>query len=164
MATKIRIQISPDELNKSIRGSVKEIEQSIRKEVRVRANSTMADINGAVLVVLMKRGTGKKYGKHRASSPGQAPVVKSGSLKETQVPFCRATESTNGFSATTGVGTVMKYAPTMEYGFDGQVSARRGKNKKYKSYRLTIEPRPYVERTKKKALVKINERYRRPYR
>lgn len=165
MATTVKIQISPEELAKSLGDTAKNIEQEIRKEVRNRArNVAPFAIKSATVYVLGRKGTGRRYGKHIASAPGEAPAVKSNLLRESHLPFQHTVEGSNGMTIISGAKTNVKYADTLDQGYDGDVKARRGKNKKYVKYHLTIAPRPYVARSKKKALVKVKELYRRPYR
>lgn len=165
MATKIRIQISPDELSRNLKATTSEIEQHIRQQVRQRAqNQVPIEVRNATIVVLAGKRTGRKYGKHKASAPGEAPAVKSNTLRLSHMPYQKTEEGSNGLSIVSGAKTNVRYAETLDQGYDDDVKARRGKNKKYVTYHLTIKPRPYVERSKKKAMNKIKELYRRPYR
>ncbi|MBC3798031.1 hypothetical protein [Acetobacterium tundrae] len=165
MTTKIKIQISPDELANNIKLSTRDIEKDIRDQVRQRAqNQVPIEIRNATIVVLAGKRSGRRYGKHIASAPGEAPAVKSNTLRLSHLPYQHTVEGNNGMTIVSGAETNVKYAATLEDGFDGMVKARRGKNKKYVSYHLKIAPRPYVEQSKKKALNKIKELYREAYR
>lgn len=165
MATTVKIQISPEELARSLGDTAKNIEQEVRKEVRRRAQKQVPiEVRNATIVILSGKRSGRRYGKHIASAPGEAPAVLSNTLRLSHLPFQRTIDTANGLQVISGAKTNVKYADTLDQGYDDDVKARRGKNKKYVKYHLTIKPRPYVARSKKKALVKIKEMYRRPYR
>lgn len=164
MAT-VKIQISPEELAGSIREKTKNAEQQVREEVIRRAqNDVPIKIRNATIWILRGQRSGRRYGKHIASAPGEAPAVKSNLLRESHIPFHKIIESTNGARIISGAKTDVKYAATLDQGYDGDVKARRGKSKKYVKYHLTIAPRPYVQRSKEKALAGIQRTFRRSYR
>ncbi len=165
MPKTVKIQITKDELEKNIRTMTKSIEQDIKKEfIRRAQNQAPIEVRNATNYVLSGKRSGRRYGKHIASKPGEAPAHKSGDLRRSHLPFQTTTEIADGIRVISGVKTDVRYAKTLDKGYDDDVRARRGKDKKYKTYRLTIKPRPYVEKSKKKAVEKIKELYRGPYR
>lgn len=71
-------------------------------------------LEGAIKQILLTPGTGRLYGKHRASAPGDPPAPDMGQLQRSITH-----EVVN--DTTVRVGTPLKYADALEYG-----SLRRG--------------------------------------
>ena len=82
------------------------------KELKDRLENAAAYAETAVKLALSQPGTGKLYGSHRASSPGQAPTVLTGDLRAsiTHIVF-RA-----GLFLKAVVSTDKDHAPKLEYG------------------------------------------------
>lgn len=76
------------------------------REVRTTAFEVEADIKNA----MMGAKSGRIYGSHQASAPGEAPAVDTGNLVNSIV-----TEAKPG-SLTATVSTAVEYAPHLEFG------------------------------------------------
>ena len=66
------------------------------------------ELERAIKLVLSHPGTGRTYGKHQASAPGEPPAVDTGILRNTI-----GTESLGGVIR---IGSGQEYAPILEYG------------------------------------------------
>lgn len=124
--------------------AVERIAESICKQVISRGYRAANELRNAELEVLSGPRSGRVYGKHRASAPGEPPAVKSGNLRRNWVlnVVPQATSVEAEIKSMSG-----KYAEYMEHGTPG------GK----------IKPRPYVDRIRDKAEPKIEEIYNEPY-
>lgn len=79
--------------------------QAAEREVGLKALALQAEIQ----LNLSKAGTGRQYGRHRASAPGEAPAVDTGRLRQS----ISAVKVGPGYWQ---VGTNLDFAPMLEFG------------------------------------------------
>ena len=128
-------------------GSIEEIAQKvtegIREQLPSRAYRGANELRNSALTVLSGSGSGRKYGKHRASAPGEPPAVRSGAFRLSWKPRTYAF-GTSYFSI---IDSYVWYAYWLENGTPGGQMA----------------PRPHHERIQMDALPRIIAIYDAPY-
>lgn len=118
--------------------AVREIVQDINAAAKSRADRSLNIMRNAALEVLGQDGSGRRYGKHIASAPGQPPAPDKGNLR-------RNWQQRKYISGNVRIVLEMKsrmfYAGFLEHG------TRK------------MAARPYHDRIKKKALPEIKALY-----
>lgn len=128
--------------------------QKLKKEVIRRAQGAGEQIVKKVQDTLKGTRSGRLYGKHRASAPGEPPAVDTGSLRNSFKAKNKITDEGGGVTkiksytysnlAKDGV------SPGYNYAWIDEGNAR-------------IEPRPYREEAGKQAFDLIKKNLKRPY-
>lgn len=132
---------------------VKEKIDGISKEVLNRGGRASTYARDAVIKVLSGPRTGRHYGNHQASAPGEAPAVKTGLLRNSFETMPNVTKY--GTSKTSVVSEVQ--SNTKKYG---------GSNINYAWIDEglgNIAPRPYLKKAQEEALDMLLKDLKRPY-
>lgn len=153
-----------------------EVDKAVEKvtyEAKSRAFRAANALRNAALDVLRGQRSGRVYkrpfssSKYTASAPGEPPAVRSGALRESWRETSAAVKNSGGsLTVRPAITTDVKYAPTLNEGFDGAVKkdivTKSGQSKTI-NYHLTIEPRPFEEPIIEAAKPKIKKIYSEPY-
>jgi hypothetical protein len=91
-----------------------------RQEIRKALRSVGKDLKTAAKAQIMSGGSGRQYGSHQASSPGEAPVSFTGALAASLKVSVRGT--------TLKVTDTQKYATSLEGGAKGGGAGKGGKS------------------------------------
>lgn len=124
-----------------ITGKVAEIKAKIQSELPSRAFRASNELRNASLEVLSGARSGRNYGGHVASAPGEPPAVRTGALRNSWKPI---TSGNGGINP--AVESNIPYA-WLDEGSPG------GK----------IAPRPYVKKIVETAMPSIEAIYSEPY-
>lgn len=128
-------------------GSIEEIARKVATEIprqmAGRAYRASNELRNSALDVLRGQRSGRMYGGHQASAPGEPPAQRSGALRLSWQTRTHVSGTTFKSSIETGVG----YADLLENGTPGGQMA----------------PRPHHERIQDHALPEIMRIYDEPY-
>ena len=127
----------------SIEVIVNQMARDIPTEMASRAYRASNELRNSALEVLRGQRSGRMYGGHQASAPGEPPAVWSGTFRLSWQP--RTYIETPTFKST--IETDVGYAGILENGTPGGQMA----------------PRPHHELIKEKALPEITRIYGEPY-
>ncbi len=128
----------PDEYPAVLKVVVKNVATRVKEQVKARSYLVMNELRNADIEVMAGGRSGRMYGGHQASAPGEPPAVRSGNLRGSLSASGRTVIADGGSSMTvhSTIETSVEYAGYMEYG----------------TPRGMIAPRPYCERIQLKAL------------
>lgn len=128
-------------------GSIVEIAEKciteIESQLPSRASRASNELRNSALNVLRGQRSGRMYGNHQASAPGEPPASKSGHLRISWEPQTYI----EGTVYKSSIESPLKYAGLLEDGTPGGQMA----------------PRPHHDRIKEDALPKITRIYDEPY-
>lgn len=127
----------------SIEEIAKKVASEVPKQMASRAYRASNELRNSALSVLSGQRSGRMYGGHQASAPGEAPATWSGTFRRSWQTKTYAGSTHFKSSIETGVG----YANWLENGTPGGQMA----------------PRPHHERIQNHALPKIMAIYDEPY-
>lgn len=120
---------------------IKQIPKNVKKEVKARGKNAAQEILAAEKAVLNGTGSGRVYGSHVASAPGEPPAKWTGNLRGSFKPVV----TDEGMTVKVGVRSGVKYASYLEDG------TRR------------MAARPFRDRVLEKAYPRVLAIYSRPY-
>ena len=106
-----------------------------------RAHLSVEELDNAAQDVLGQDGSGRVYGKHRASAPGEAPAPNSGNLRTKWRKYIIGAPTTKGMRVTIRIKSDMPYAGILEKGS------------------ANMAPRPYKQRIIDAATPEIQKIY-----
>ena len=125
-------------------GSLAGMGEQVLREMRPKAEAavlaSVLDLEGEIKRTLSQPGTGRIYGRHQASAPGDPPAVDTGRLRNS---IAHTRPQWNGWEVSAEVGTNVEYAAALEFGTS------------------RILPRPYMRPALEKARPRIEARLRR---
>jgi len=98
-------------LDVKIDNKIPELFQKLEAAVSRFVQTSAADIGEAARVAMNAPKSGRFYGAHRASAPGEAPASRSGK-------YLSSIEVLEGASLEAMVGVNVPYAPVLEYGLN----------------------------------------------
>lgn len=128
-------------------GSIEEIAEKVVNDVNhqmaSRSYRASNELRNSALAILRGQRSGRKYGSHQASAPGEPPAQWSGAFRNSWFPTTYAF----GTSYISRIENPQKYADWLENGTPGGQMA----------------PRPHHERIQNHALPKIMRIYDEPY-
>lgn len=124
-----------------VQGYIKRIPKMVLKEAKARGKEASREIKIVTRETLQGARSGRVYGGHVASAPGEAPAKWSGNLRNS---FCQKVE-VEGMTIKPGVQSGVEYASFLEDGTSRMAT------------------RPYRERILRNAFPKVFEIYSRPY-
>ncbi len=128
-------------MNIGITEKVERMKSQIRNELPARAARASIELRNASLEVLSGARSGRTYGGHTASAPGEPPAVRSGALRKSWKPVASGAGGVNP-----AIESNIPYA-WLDGGSPG------GK----------IKPRPYVKPIQEMAMPAIEAIYAEPY-
>ncbi len=117
---------------------VDQIVQGLNKEANSRARRVVNVLRNAALDVLGQKGHGRKYGKHTASAPGEAPAPNTGNLRRNWRQYVLGEETLKGIKITARIKSDVPYASILEKG------TRRMRPRPF-SDRIVAQARPEVD-------------------
>ena len=148
---------------------IRKLKADITQEAKSRAFKAANALRSAELEVLRGQRTGRVYRKphtkratYRASAPGEAPAVRSGHLRMSWRTITGSEKSGKDTIITPAIHTTVPYAPILQNGFKGSVSRTSKKGKVY-TVNVKLEPRPFDEPIKEKAMPAIIKIFETPY-
>lgn len=127
----------------SIEVIVDKVTTEIPRQMASRAYRASNELRNSALTVLKGQRSGRMYGGHQASAPGEPPAVRTGTLRNSWHPETYVSGTTFKSSIETGVG----YDQLLEDGTPGGQMA----------------PRPHHDRIKDHAMPNIIRIYDEPY-
>ena len=127
----------------SIDGSSKEIIEAIKLQLPERAYRGANELRNSALYILQGQRSGRMYGGHQASAPGEPPAAWSGVFRNAWQPRSYG----GGSSFTSRIENGVFYAGWLENGTPGGQMA----------------PRPHHQAIQEHALPKIKRIYDEPY-
>ena len=133
--------MTPAEMARYTRIEVDRIVQTLNARAQSRAKSAVNELRNSAITTLSKDGTGRRYGKHIASAPGQTPAPDTGSLRMRWRQFVFAEPNLNGIKITVRIKSDVKYSEFLE----------KGTRK--------MAARPFKQKIKNDALPKISALY-----
>lgn len=133
--------MTPAEMARYTRVEVDRIVQTLNAKAQSRARSAVNELRNSAITTLSKDGTGRRYGKHIASAPGQTPAPDTGSLRMRWRQFVFAEPNLNGVKIIVRIKSDVKYSEFLEKG-----------TKK-------MAARPFKQKIKNDAMPKINALY-----
>lgn len=148
-----KIKIDLRDLKSTYESVVKEQRELITEEVIRRGSRASTYARDAVITQLSGPRTGRHYGTHQASAPGEAPAVKTGILRNSFETMPNVIKY--GIGKTTVSSTVS--ADTTKHGASQFNYAWIDKGTK------NIAPRPYLDKATEKALDILIKDLSRPY-
>jgi hypothetical protein len=98
-------------LDVKIDNKIPELFQKLEAAVSRFAQTSAADIGEAARAAMGGPRSGRLYGSHRASAPGESPASRSGK-------YISSIEVLEGASLEAKVGVNVPYAPVLEYGLN----------------------------------------------
>lgn len=150
---KLWVDGSPGSAGSALRATIKGQVESLNRQVMSRGVRAVNALRNAELEVLKGQRSGRVYRKpytewatYQASAPGEAPARRTGNLRmhwNGQVK--RGSETGSGVEIIAELESQEIYAPMLENGTP------------------RMEPRPFVEKIKEKALPEIKKIYEEPY-
>lgn len=133
--------MTPAEMARYVNVEVDRIVQTLNVKAQSRARTAVNELRNSAITTLSKDGTGRRYGKHIASSPGQTPAPDTGSLRMRWRQFVFAEPNLGGVKIIMRIKSDVKYSEFLE----------KGTRK--------MAARPYKQKIKNDALPKINALY-----
>jgi len=133
--------MTPSEMSKYVRVEVDKIVQTLNAEAQSRARRAVNELRNSAITTLSKDGTGRRYGRHIASSPGQTPAPDTGNLRMRWRQFVFAEPNLNGVKIIARIKSDVGYSQFLE----------KGTRK--------MAARPFKQKTKNDALPKISALY-----
>lgn len=129
-------------MNINITGQVERMKSQIKAELPARAFRASNELRNAAIEVLGGSRSGRSYGGHTASAPGEPPAARSGALRMSWQPVSSGAGGENP-----AIESNIPYA-WLDEGSPGGM----------------IKPRPYVKKIVETAMPAIEAIYAEPYR
>jgi len=135
----------------NISPEVNKLVDHINDQAKSRAIRAANELRNAALHVLRGQRSGRVYRvpfskkTYTASAPGEAPAVRSGTLRRSWRSVAASEAAGNRLSVNPAIITGVEYAPFLEKGTG------------------RMKPRPFEEPIKERAMLKIIKIYREPY-
>lgn len=108
--------MTPAEMSKYVRVEVDRIVQTLNAEAQSRARRAVNELRNSAIITLSKDGTGRRYGKHIASSPGATPAHDTGNLRMRWQKFVFAEPNLNGVKIIVRIKSDVAYSKFLEKG------------------------------------------------
>ena len=133
--------MTPAEMARYVRVEVDKTVQMLNAKAQSRARRAVNELRNSAITTLSKDGTGRRYGRHIASSPGQTPAPDTGNLRMRWRQFVFAEPNLNGIKIIARIKSEVGYSQFLE----------KGTRK--------MAARPFKQKIKNDALPKISALY-----
>lgn len=108
--------MTPAEMARYVNVEVDRIVQTLNVKAQSRARTAVNELRNSAITTLSKDGTGRRYGKHIASSPGQTPAPDTGNLRMRWCQFIFAEPNLNGVKIIVRIKSDVGYSQFLEKG------------------------------------------------
>lgn len=135
----------------NLKRAVSQAVSRVHEQVQSRSFRAANELRNSALDVLRGARNGRVYpkpfaqGTYRASSPGEAPALRTGRLRESWQPSSSSRRQGRGMTANPAITTDLKYAPILDNGSP------------------SMAPRPYSDKVIDKAEPKITAIFSAPF-